>query len=223
MQSLGIELKLIPLHRFIPLRVFLSKADSEQVANISKAIERVLTVFGFEFSDEFPEITGSWFKKWFAKTKEVITEPELSERLEKIERAIEIKGLHKPQSEIDKNQAEAIATLIKALEVVPNATINCGSILLVKTNDEKNDFCIQARTLTQKEMVCLEKNQNILKSPHDVLEKLSKISNEQSDIEMQKTKDIFCQIIYYIMKRTKKLKKIILAMKVQTVNHHVIH
>jgi hypothetical protein len=54
------------------------------------------------------------------------------ERLEKIERAVELKGLGQPQAEIDKKQAAPVASLLKAVEKIPKAAIQAGSILLVK-------------------------------------------------------------------------------------------
>jgi len=173
-QSLGIDASEVRLTRFLPLRVFLSDTSGGAIDDISSAIGKLLEAFDFEISDDFPAVHGSWFKKWFAKTTEVMTQPEVLERLEKIERAVELKGLGQPQAEIDKKQAEAVASLLKAVEKVPNAAIQVGSILLVKLT-ASDSAVIQVRTLTQRELIHLENNQRLLSSPADLLEKLSEV------------------------------------------------
>jgi len=123
-------------------------------------------------ADEFPEIRGSWFKKWFARSKEVLSQPEVIERLEKIERAVELKAIDKPQADVDDKQAGAIAKLIKCLDKVPNAAVQAGSVLVVKLTTN-NVPMIQARTLSQHEMIELENNQLLLQNPAEVLGKLN--------------------------------------------------
>lgn len=172
-QYLGEDLSSIKLDRFIPVRVYLSDENERDVRKVSDAIDKLLASFGFEFSDDFPAEKGSWWKKWFAKSKEVATQPEVTDRLEKIERAIELKGLHKPQAEVDKAQAEAIAALTAAVKDIPNVAIQAGSILLVKTTDSNRDPCLQVRTLSTKELIFLENNQHLLCKPATVMQSLS--------------------------------------------------
>lgn len=172
LQSLGVDLSAAPLPRFVPIRVYLSEADSKRTHSVSNAVRHLLDVYGFSISDDFPEESGSWWKKWFAKTRDAATQPEVIERLKKIERAVELQGLHKPQSEINKNEADAVAALLKAVENVPTAAIQAGAILLIKTNS-----CVQVRTLTLRELTHLEMNQKLLASPHDILEKLTELNH----------------------------------------------
>ncbi|MGE5612511.1 MAG: hypothetical protein ACM359_24900 [Bacillota bacterium] len=173
-QSLGIDTAELKISRFVPLRVYLSDTPEQTVTNVSDAINRLINAFNFEISDDFPPIIGSWFKKWFAKTVDVATTPEVAERLEKIERAIELKGLGLPQADIDKKQADAVAKLLKSIEKIPSAAIQAGSILLVKITSGQGPV-IQVRTLTSKELIHLENNQKLLSSPSDILEKLSEL------------------------------------------------
>jgi hypothetical protein len=154
-QSMGIDLKDLPLPRFIPVRVYLSEASQQDVDRVTEAVTGLSEVFGFTVSDEFPAKNGSWWKKWFVKTKEVATQPEVQKRLEKLERALELKGLAEPQANVDKLEAEAVAMLVKAVENSPNAAIQAGSLLLVKTTHKRRK-CLQVRTLTQRELIHLE-------------------------------------------------------------------
>jgi hypothetical protein len=180
--SMGLPLNRVPIVRFLPVRVYLSNDDETQIDIISRAVDRLTNNFGFQLSDEFPEQRSSWFKKWFARTKEVATQPEVAERLAKLERALELKGLHEPQAQIDKMEAEAVATISKAVENVPNAAIQIGSILFVKLDQSVCGQCIQVRNLSQRELIELEKNQHLLSSPHTILEKLSELCKVDNGI-----------------------------------------
>ena len=176
-QTLGLNLTDVPLPRYVPMRVYLSEADASQVEAVSGALQSFAEGSGFTISDEFPEEKGSWFKKWFGKTKEAVTQPEVVCRLEKMERALEMKRLHEPQAEIDKKQAEAVATLVKSLEGIPTAAMQIGSLLFVKLQSPDGKPCIQVRSLTQRELVHLERNPKVLASPSDVFQRLAEVGN----------------------------------------------
>lgn len=178
-QSLGEEANNISLDRFIPVRVYLSDDKQNDIENITNAVDKLLDAFGFQFSDDFPAEKGSWWKKWFAKSKDVITQPEVADRLEKIERAIDVKGLHKPQAEVDKAQAEAIAVLTASIKEIPNVAIQAGSILLVKVTDGNGDPSLQVRSLSTKELIYLENNQHLLCKPETVMQSLSCNSSQK--------------------------------------------
>ena len=83
-------------------------------------------------------------------------------------------GLGQPQAEIDAKQADAVSKLITALKDYPYGAMQVGSILLIKTNGNRPS--IQAKTLTQKELIHLENNQDLLASPATLLQRLSEIS-----------------------------------------------
>jgi len=171
-QALGLPTEKVQSIRFVPIRAYIDKTPEGAIDSISNAISEVLEAYGFAVADEFPEIKGSWFKKWFAKSKDALSQPEVLERLEKIERAVELKAIDKPQADVDDKQASAIAKLIKCLDKVPNAAVQAGSVLVVKLTNS-NGSVIQARTLSQQEMVELENNQLLLQDPAEVLGKLS--------------------------------------------------
>lgn len=171
-QALGLPDEQVRLTRFVPVRAYIDQTPDGAISAISAAISDVLGAYGFSVADEFPEIRGSWFKKWFAKSKDALSQPEVVERLEKIERAVELKAIDKPQADVDDKQASAIAKLIKSLDKVPNAAVQAGSVLVVKLTTPKGPV-VQARTLTQTEMVELENNQLLLQEPAEVLGKLS--------------------------------------------------
>ena len=176
MTSMGIDTRDIPLRRFIPVRVYLSE-PYESKSGI-KALEAILDNLNLSASDIFPVEKGSIWQKIFARTNDLTTQPEIAERLQKLERAIEIHGLHQPQAQVDKNEAEAISLIISALDEVSSAAIQVGSIVIIKLMDPNGNSCVQARTLSQQEMIILEKNPHLLKEPKEILDHLSEFNQE---------------------------------------------
>ena len=173
-QSLGLKLADVRMPRFIPMRVYRSDVPDGGIEGVVAAIGEFAKAFGFEVADAFPEVRGSWYKKWFVKTIEVASQPEVEKRLSKIERAVELRGLGLPQAEIDEKQASAVSALINAIGSIPSAAIQSGSILLLKLTVD-GQATIQVRTLSQREMIVLENHQDLLNSPKDILGKLAKL------------------------------------------------
>ncbi len=179
--SLGIDTRDIPLRRYIPVRVYLSESNEAELG--AKALNAILDRLDLSVSDISPVETGSVWQKFFAKTNEVATQPEIAERLQKLERAIDIQGLHQPQSQVDKNEAEAISAIISALDKVSSAAIQVGSVVIIKLPDSDGNSCIQARTLSQRELILLEKNPLLLKEPKNVLDLLADFNLQAENVE----------------------------------------
>jgi len=172
MSSLGLDPASAPLHRFLPLRVYTATDDADATLAISEAVEQLIASFDVEFAHEFPAESGSWFKRWFGRTRDAVAQPEVASRLKKLERALELETLQKNQSAIDKNQAEAAAALLDALGSTDEAVCQIGSILLVKIIGPTGKPQVFTRTLTQEELLFVERNPEALKSPAEVLGKL---------------------------------------------------
>jgi hypothetical protein len=134
--------------------------------------------YGFITAYDYPEQSGSWWKKFWFKTTESLKSDEVKERLDKAERALELNYLDKPQSEANKNQAEAASCLIKSLENVPNACIQTGSLLLVKITVDGN-ASLMSKTLSINELRHLEENQSLLKNPNMILDWLQGANKKQ--------------------------------------------
>lgn len=174
-QSLGADGSLFPINRYIPIAIY-SRSDDEMItSSLTKALSAFLEEFSFQFADDFPAQRGSWWKKWFAKTKDAVTQQEVLDRLVKAERAVELAQLQQRQAEADKNQASGTAALIKSLEQTDNACVQAGSILLLKESNSEYGTNIISRTLSQLEMIYLERNPQILKQPDQILKVLDTV------------------------------------------------
>lgn len=170
--SLGGDLSDVKLRRYVPVRIFLSESDRRKTRGVENALKQVLQALHFDVSTEFPGEEGSWWKRLFAGTREAMTQPEVIERLSKVERAVELRGINVPQSEVAKNEAEAVAVLLKAIEGIESVAIQTGSVLIVKSPTPSGGARVHARVLTPVEVAFIEKNQRLLGAPDELLRQL---------------------------------------------------
>lgn len=171
--SLGIPVDQAPLNRYVPVRVYLKEGSGDSVEGISWAVDRVLENISFVVTDDIPEEKGSWWKKWTAKSKAVLTHPEVQERLAKVEQAIELQILHTPIAKIDRDLAGAVAELIKAVENEPEAVLQVGTILILKIKGNDGKSKVMVRTLSPKQLAVIERCPEFLKEPANVFDLLA--------------------------------------------------
>ena len=117
----------------------------------------------------------------FARTKDAITQPAVAQRLEKLERALELKTLDTQQAGVDREEAESAARLIEALKDTPEAVLRIGSLLMIKVTGPTGARII-SRTLTTKEMIEIGRQPNLLESPGDLLRFIESRTSESPEL-----------------------------------------
>lgn len=158
--------------QFIPVEIYLDINDNQISFNVYTAISDFLEFIGFERFYEFDAIKNSWFKRILAKSQKAMTSQEVVDRLKEIEYGVEVNTILKQQSEIDKNQSEALLNILNSVEKVPNAAIRIGALLVVKVTNNEGAVNVQVRTLSIKELHLLNKKPELLHSPQTVLNAL---------------------------------------------------
>lgn len=174
-QSIGLDTNLLPLPRFIPIRIYL--ADGFNSKGIVESVENLATAMEIDINDRYDPIIGSFFRKLLGKTQEAMTHPELMERLEKAERHLELSKINLVQSEIDKNLANAFAAVKASLEGEEQAVIQLSSLFIVKTINSDGKPVVLSRVLTQKQLKYLEQNPSITQCPANVFELLDSVKD----------------------------------------------
>ena len=171
LSSAGADIAQVPMHRYVPVRVFFADpVPKEQTLQaLMKAVESLSESIGFVKTDEFPPESGSWWKRVVLKTKELLTHKDVRDRLEKAEMAVQAAYLDKPQAEANQHQAQAASCLISSLASTPHACVQVGSLLVVKATDEKGSSAVFAATLSPSDLKNLEQNRSILRQPQEVL------------------------------------------------------
>ena len=176
LQSLGIELRDAPVPRFVQVRVHLAEIDPQVTDAVSNAVQLLLNALKFGVADDFPAREGSWFKEWFAKSEEPLSLSELQDKLAKIERALEHKEAKKSRPQIDKAEAKAVATLLASIPKNSDVAMQIGSLLILHiANDDGGVGCTQVRSLSEQELILIEKNPKLLASPRDVMHQLAEL------------------------------------------------
>lgn len=181
----GLDSNDIPLNRIVAIKAYCKDADRDFFDTIVSSTNRFLDILGYDIVRELPAVKGSWWQKWFVRSREELTKEENQERLQKAERALELKYLSKEQSEVDMRQAEAASILLKSLPDKSTAAIQVGSLLIVKNWDNRKDS-ILVKTLSNRDLIFLERNQHLLKQPQTMLEALAG-NNSQEQLELKET------------------------------------
>ena len=158
--------------QFIQIRVYLSETNERAAHNVLYQLRRVADEVGIDIVEEYDLELGSIFARFIGKFRDTCNKPEVAERLRKVERAAEQCTLQKSQAANDLNLANSVSGLINALKDIPTATIQLGSLLLVKTTSAEEGSKIVARNLTQNEMIHLEQDPSYIKSPSRLLKEL---------------------------------------------------
>jgi hypothetical protein len=151
------------VQRYLPVSIYLD--DEEGAADVTDAVSALCDALQLNFVAEYPAEVGSWFKRWLAKTINFATSDEVVLELEKLKRGVELKAIDSLQAKIDQMHASAAATLIGSLEGQSHATCQVGSLLIVKVPTSGGQSQLFTRTLTQPELIYLEKNQHLPASP----------------------------------------------------------
>lgn len=160
----------------VPAALYLSSADRVTVADIVQRLEAVALAFDFSVVPQGDVELQSWFRRFRLKLRRAATSEEVTQRLEKLERALQVAVLDRPQSEVDVNQAEAVGKLLAGLQGIDSAVVRVGSMVLVKSTGDDGRAEVQARPLTVAELNYLEQHPELLKQPPQVVPELSGIS-----------------------------------------------
>jgi hypothetical protein len=169
--SSGGSLAKAEIRQSVPVRVYFSDSvPANRRDEVVFGIQELLMAEGFELAFELPDEDGSWWKRFVFRSKTALTHDEVTKRLKKAERAVEVTYLDKPQAEANNLQAVAAASLIGALNDTERACIQVGSLLVVKATDGDGKTAVIARTLSQDELREIEENQSILREPQKILE-----------------------------------------------------
>lgn len=162
--------------QYISTEIYLDTNNSDVIFQIYSAVTDFIKVIDFIKVLDNKAEKGSWYKKFYSKSKKVLTSDEVVDRLKKIEYGIEANTILKQQSEIDKNQSEALANIIKSMDRVDNGIVRIGSLLVIKITDSVTKAVnIQVRTLTVLEMYAINQRPSLLRNPESLLDNLANV------------------------------------------------
>lgn len=158
-------------------KVYLDTNDDKVSKKYYENLLKVLEEQDFILSRENLAKKGSWVKNFWVKSKKAITSKEVVERLEKIERGIELKHIDKVQSEVDLNTSQAISNLLLSTKEIPNFSTLVGSLLFAKAT-VNGEPIVFAQTLTQEQLKIVKKNPALINKPFDLINKMEEVKSK---------------------------------------------
>ena len=168
--SMGVDVRNVPLRRVFPIRIYVSRFDEKKVWRLWRRLKALLDEAGFDIAAEFPEQRGSWFKKFFVKSRNAVTSDEARDRLKQVERALRL-PLDKQDAEIARTFAEGASSLLQATHDDDDVVVQLGPLLLLKRRRgaADGDSTVVALTLTPRQLAAIERNQEALMNPDELL------------------------------------------------------
>ncbi|GAA0980650.1 hypothetical protein GCM10009555_047510 [Acrocarpospora macrocephala] len=144
--------------------------NEESYPEVKQAIADLLDAFGMEILLEGGIVQGSVWQSFVAVFKRRITEEQADQALTKVQRAVELRGVDKPQADVTRTQSESVAQLLDSLKDNPSALIQIGNILVAKVNGVPI-----ALELSQAQLFHLHANPTLYTDPARAVEQLSRI------------------------------------------------
>lgn len=158
------------LQQEYPVRVYLG--SDENHSQVEDAITELVSELESDFIEDYVAVSGSWFKEWVARTFDRRTNEELKKELARARKAIEIRTVGLPQSELDKNYSDSVAKLLDSIKDQDNAAIQVGALLLVKHKNSNGESQVATKVLNVDQLIALEDNPHWLGEPSSLIEKL---------------------------------------------------
>jgi hypothetical protein len=147
-------------------------ADTDDLIKAEKLFETTIELFetfGFEISDEGKIKQGSWFKeKVVYKIRNVYRSKEAKELFDKTKRALELQQIEKHQSEVNRNNMEAVAAFLNSVKEIPNVAVVMDSLIVAKATVNGIPQLV-VHKMTTEQVIIVEKNPELKKNPLELL------------------------------------------------------
>ncbi len=147
-------------------------ADTEDFGKAEKLFETtkaLFEAFGFETSEEGKIKQGSWFKeKVVYKIRNVFRSKEAKELFDKTKRAIELQQIEKHQSEVNRNNMEAVAAFLNSVKEIPNVAVVMDSLIVAKATVEGVPQLV-VHKMTTEQVIAVERNPELKNNPLELL------------------------------------------------------
>ena len=160
-----------PSIRYLPVTFYISSGTRDRRDYVLEALSKLLEGIEFRLIDEYEEQRGSLFKRLIFESKKILTRSEVKERVEGLERALQLRGIHKTQAEVNKLNAESAKALCEALGQDGFARI--GSVYVMRISDGSGKPKTIIGELTQEQLRLVEARGPRLMTPQEFMDILS--------------------------------------------------
>jgi phosphoenolpyruvate carboxykinase (ATP) len=164
--SLNSDYKKRPLPRHVPVVSYFETKNADELKICQQTVIKLMKAAGFELGSHENSHLGK--SEYMTKSVELMTLAQVYERIDEIADCFE----GKPCRKIDLGQFKG--NLTEATESINRFSIKMGSLLILKDKfNEEEEPKIITRKLSVSGLIHLDKNQDLLRSPRRLIEKIS--------------------------------------------------
>ena len=164
--------EVVPTPDQVQARIYLADPRGDEIDSVETAVHALCKSLGLELIIEHPPEFGSWIRRLLFQTKRVASSAELQTKLEKIERAFELKYLDRPQAEVDESHLRYVAEILNST-AGDDIVVHIGALVLVTWHDSNGRRHVVIRTLTSTQLSVLEQHDFLFNDPELMLKCLS--------------------------------------------------
>lgn len=178
------DLQLILLNSAMSFRghIFADTEDFGKAESVFKTTKALFETFGFETSEDGIIKQGSWFKENIVyKIKNVLRSKEVIELLDKTKRAIELQQIEKHQSEVNRNNMEAVAAFLNSVKEIPNVAVVMDSLIVVKATVEGIPQLV-VHKMTTEQVIEVERNPQLKNNPLELLRLINNLGGDKKQL-----------------------------------------
>lgn len=153
------------LNRHLPVYLYVGTKNKTELSKMYRAAIKVVNAAGFRFYN--PDKKPEEYTQRMAVSREKLTLAGVYDKIYEIEESCN--RTEKSDNSLDK----ATAAFAAATAKIENLAVKMGSLVIVKTTDEKGKSVMETRILTISGLIHLDKNPELMKRPVRMLKELN--------------------------------------------------
>jgi hypothetical protein len=143
-------------------------STDEPPSELLRALGRLMRVVGLETVETSDIERGSWHRRWRLRETRADGMRTLAKLANKAQRAGELHFVQQVRAQADEHEANAVASVIRALAEVDSAVVQLSSMIIVK-----HQGGVACRVLSEREIGILADHPELLKAPAELFQILS--------------------------------------------------
>jgi len=148
--------------------IYIGTDELDIAESVFSSYKELVNFLGFEFLSEGVFVKGSWIRERIKLAKRAFNSDEVQEAFDKGKKAIELATLEKIQSEVNKNNADAISAYLNSVKDIPQTAARIGSLVIIKILVDGQPQVIST-VLTTEQLLVVEDNPTLMSNPEELL------------------------------------------------------
>ena len=140
----------------------------EPPPELLRALGRLMRVVGLETVETSDIERGSWHRRWRLRETRAEGMRTLAKLANKAQRAGELHFIQQVRAQADEHEANAVASVMRAMDGVDSAVVQLSSMIIVK-----HQGSLICRVLSEREIGILTDHPELLKVPAELFQLLS--------------------------------------------------